>query len=455
MNSNIFANNIGDLSIARDEEGKVLIFSDLKCCHRFEKSFLAWLRANGLGKVLRNDDIDVPVRPLRAIARQLNGNPKHGDKHKIKDWEHKNDRWESLCEKTLAVLKRALDNPVKEYLRGVITDLDLATREIIRLILQEMTNRYGGYSQEKAELNFHMMRTIPNFTSVSTTNNGLQRMSELIEDRIAYRVKEEEWTDKQMRGFLLSKCREWQELSFEVGMIDRQPDMKYTEAKSAILQTVNRLANSAIVESIQAREMAARVNPLYARQGTVDNMGDKNLQNSSEQSSADAWFGAAAAMQYERSSKNCYNCHVPGHFARDCEELWCSKCRKQWTSTDQPGYHLCRNCPEAPLIGEKRKANTPAPVVRPFPPWLQQPPQEDRNASVTSRGRGRTSRTMRGPYGASRWPPTGTGLQRSSQFQGNMIEEQEIDAAQESEDCILAWQAYASSLEDDDGQEES
>jgi len=252
MNSNIFANNIGDLSIARDEEGKVLIFSDLKCCHRFEKSFLAWLRANGLGKVLRNDDIDVPVRPLRAIARQLNGNPKHGDKHKIKDWEHKNDRWESLCEKTLAVLKRALDNPVKEYLRGVITDLDLATRENIRLILQEITNRYGGYSQEKAELNFHMMRTIPNFTSVSTTNNGLQRMSELIEDRIAYRVKEEEWTDKQMRGFLLSKCREWQELSFEVGMIDRQPDMKYTEAKSAILQTVNRLANSAIVESIQA-----------------------------------------------------------------------------------------------------------------------------------------------------------------------------------------------------------
>ena len=139
---------------------------------------ISWYRANGLGKVLRNDILDIPRRPNEAINRVFGVEgwdpPQPEDRREIDEFERKNEKWEAMCEKVLFVYKRALSSGVKEFLRGTNVDMDLATRANIFLIIETTRLRYGGYSAEKAELNFFAMKTIPIFQFVTTASMGLK-----------------------------------------------------------------------------------------------------------------------------------------------------------------------------------------------------------------------------------------------------------------------------------------
>ena len=84
------SNHYDGTLVAKDDEGKVLIFSGGSCFARFLRMFLSFLCSNSLGKVLRDDPLDIPVRPVAAIAR-LNGTdpyypPQPGDSKLVSDY---------------------------------------------------------------------------------------------------------------------------------------------------------------------------------------------------------------------------------------------------------------------------------------------------------------------------------------------------------------------------------
>ena len=83
--------------IAVDDEGKVLIFAGGQCFARFYRMYLSFLRANGLGKVLIDDPIDIPIRPQAVIDRMTGVNvlvpPQPDDRRIYNDFKKEEDKW--------------------------------------------------------------------------------------------------------------------------------------------------------------------------------------------------------------------------------------------------------------------------------------------------------------------------------------------------------------------------
>ena len=65
------------------------------------------------------------------------------------------------------------------------TDLNLttATKDNILRIIHWMNQEYGGWSDSRGTRNYDEMNSIPNFTSVETTNEGFRKLKLLVEER--------------------------------------------------------------------------------------------------------------------------------------------------------------------------------------------------------------------------------------------------------------------------------
>ena len=393
--------------IAKDDEGKVLIFAGGNCFARFLRLFLSFLCSNSLGKVLRDDPLDIPVRPVAAIAR-LNGTdpyhpPQPGDAKLVSDYRKESDRWDIMCDKVLGIFKRALVSGIRLFLQGAVENFDLATRVNIWLIINATRARYGAYSEAKAQINFHAMSTIPVFRCVASTTAGLKKMAELVEERTGWGSLHEIWTDGQMRSFFLSKIRDWAAVSFVVGTIDAAPAMTYAECKDLFMITVDRLENAGYAESTMARELASRANPLFAQQAEMAReMGPRDdigwYSDAHNQPPAEGLYGAAAKL------RSCFNCREEGHFASECQQLWCYLCKMEWINMRQSGYHHNSACPVRNSMARKRSAPV-SEFPKLMPPWKQQKGSDPGRGQTFSSGVV-ANRSYAG-RGTAPWPPTG------------------------------------------------
>lgn len=59
--------------------------------------------------------------------------------------------------------------------------LGIATRHYANLIIAAVQERYGGFMNGRANLNYDATRTVPNFASVATSKKEPQKIDELIE----------------------------------------------------------------------------------------------------------------------------------------------------------------------------------------------------------------------------------------------------------------------------------
>ena len=163
-----------------------------------------------------------------------------------------------------------------------------------------------------------------------------------MEKRVGWRVLDEVWTDGQLRNFLLQKLRGWSALSFVVGTIDAHPEMTFEECKALLMLTVDRLENSSFVQTTQAREMAARVNPLYIQQAELQEGGRYSSSSTSSTNEVDAGYTLSNSMDQlycaAVNTRACYNCHEKGHLAVQCPALWCYHCKMHWSSERQQRY---------------------------------------------------------------------------------------------------------------------
>ena len=72
--------------VPKDEDGKNLLFTGKESFGRHMNSLKLWFESNKLGRVLRNELSDIPIRPTGAINRMNNSTDNHGDRKKVKKW---------------------------------------------------------------------------------------------------------------------------------------------------------------------------------------------------------------------------------------------------------------------------------------------------------------------------------------------------------------------------------
>jgi len=340
--------------VVRDEDGVQKILDGTGSFAAWLEDFEATAAANGFGRVLGNDPIDVPVRPDMAIERYLGrpglGPPFPQDDANIREWKKEVQRWESACSIVLGMLKRSISSTVRDHLIRTHHDMITATRDNIRALLDGARARFGIYTPEKSKLNFIEMSSLPPFTSVATAIAALKKLGKLTQQRQGWNNAAEMFTDGQLRSFLLEKIRSWGAMVFVVGTIDAAPNMTYDACVDLMIIKVSQLEQLELLERNQSLEMASRISPLYAQQLALMHPSDTSCSSFQSSSIDPVYDFGVASRNFSPRDSACFNCHCPGHFCNMCPEPWCYLCGGNWCPPrPQIGKHHNRDCPTRPL----------------------------------------------------------------------------------------------------------
>ena len=179
----------------KDRDGKILLFTGVENFGKFYNDFLIWSKEAGLSSVVRDEPLDIHNRPVEALERISNGTGNHDDENLKRDYIKSMNRWEDLCEKFLEDFMRTLGSNIRDYVEGELDDMNLATRANIKLIIETVRLRFGTWSSEIGELNFMAGKAIPVFKSIKDVNEGVKKLTELIQERTSWGIPEEAWTD--------------------------------------------------------------------------------------------------------------------------------------------------------------------------------------------------------------------------------------------------------------------
>jgi hypothetical protein len=268
-------------------------------------------------------------------------------------------------------------------------------------------------------------------------------------------------------------------MSFVVGQIDAAPAMTYDECIALMMITLNRLEQSDLLATTEARDLQSKVNPLYANFSS--DLLSYQSGSSVQSSSMDQMYSSAvvAPSNYPpRTSSGCFNCNG-NHMCIDCLEPWCYVCGGDWSSSQsRVGFHHNKDCslrskPYSQLA-QKRKlqiagqiqSSQPSPkrqVIQrefnpvgrgQFPRSFVPGPTGSTRGNFTSHVGGQTSFRGRGgrvPSNRGRFPPRGTGrvapLAATVDYDQSYAEESDSVISNSGEyDRAEAWMAYALSL---------
>ena len=206
------------------------------------------------------------------------------------------------------------------------------------------------------------MKRIPNFTSINTTNSGLDRMQILSEERTGWRDPQQLYSDKFYKTLLIQRMKDWDKLSFECNAIQGTEAMTFPEAKIRVLRAVKRFQ-----EDIYLNESRHFTTPPIKSNDvepniTMDSVA-LNFQGSAVQQSM------MPRLQY--NTIKCFNCGVIGHGQNRCIQPWCSNCNQQWQTTNDTNYHQMNRCLLRPPDNRPNTSNLPHRMAEPRPRYTQ------------------------------------------------------------------------------------
>ena len=106
-----------------------------------------------------------------------------------------------------------LNDDIKSAIKASGLDVEVSTKANIQLIIDYIDVEYGGWSDLRRTRNYDEMKRIANFTSIESTNAGLDRLQLLIEERISWRDATQLYTDKFHESWLPLRMKNWGQLS--------------------------------------------------------------------------------------------------------------------------------------------------------------------------------------------------------------------------------------------------
>jgi hypothetical protein len=228
--------------------------------------------------------------------------------------------------------------------------------------------QHGVWSSAAGKLNTKAMDSIPTFKSVKDVIQGCKLMGRLIQQRQSWNNPQHQWTDGELKDFLLSKMNDWDELRFTLEIIRLHPAYTYQQSREALDATVIRLSKeellkirttavmSVIIPSIRQEQkfgstVSSSADQVYSAPVNVSNIASTPITEYECQQRADYWANAAGVVRGARNQ--CYNCGGSGHFMTTCLLPFCKFCNRTWPSPGTPGYHHNTNCPTRNMHGQE------------------------------------------------------------------------------------------------------
>ena len=201
------------------------------------------------------------------------------------------------------------------------------------------------------------MKSIGNFTSIESTNEGFKKLKLLTEERNGWNDPTQVYTDAFYRNWLLLRMEDWSKLDFERNIIIGTPAMTFAVAKARVLT---------VIKSIQ--DKIYMTNTRHLKEPTITS---QDSQPSINMDSASLNFQGLAVQQPKGTARivRCYNCGTFGHMLYQCTEPWCSGCQQTWRNTTDTRYHNMSKCPSRPTDTRLQSApvNVPKPSSAPLP----------------------------------------------------------------------------------------
>jgi len=350
----------------KDERGEILTFEENENWTYFLDEFRLCMNRNEKGGVLSEEGEDEPVRPDEAFQRRIHGPPYPNDDRVILEYIKAMRSWKPMCEVVLAALKSSLGTKVMTYLRLTVDQMGLGTRQNILHIIEVIRLKYGTWTSARGNKNYMAMLAIPTFTSETLAYSGLWTMRKLRAQRQGWNDIAQLYPDNYYRTWIISML-EWDELNYIKNVISRDEDLSYNDCQVEILATLEILND-------------AKNQKLSRMKEKLDNFGAMSATDNSGILDSANYFGNSASMEqriaanvtqqlmanigsggnmghsanftqrkFQRGNTGkmtkCFNCQMNGHIARECNELWCSKCQKYFKSMQDPSYHRNTDCP--------------------------------------------------------------------------------------------------------------
>lgn len=455
----------------RDAKGQLLMFTGTESFTQHMKDFTAAMNRAGHGEILQENDDGRPMRPDDAYARRANGIQQHGDTREISEYVRAKKVADTSAEIVLASFKITLGSSVISHLSTVLPDLELATKDNVWDIIDEVRLRFGGWTPARGNRNYHEMEMIPIFLSIQKVESGLLSMKALVNERAGWNDPRQLYDDTHYREWLESRIQDWSELHFLKNNIASHPAWTYTDCKVQLLQVVKGMQEQQNKLALQREQFQS----MQAMQASINqDSSSVSHQPAMIQSSSNQWMASpGVSIDQQHATTNvvatgigstfvCYNCGQAGHYLFQCQELFHSRCY----NNNLPYDHSVQQCTKYKSY-PPRQYRTSSPSQRTQSPSTLQGSQK-RTYQQTTQSAPPTKQQYRGPgvppvppVRSTGYPPRGTGppAQTSSgshpcvqpprgRFTGSCVDIMaEVDANGEDPDAPEVLQAMFTALQ--------
>ena len=336
--------NNTNIIIARDRKNKILRFTGIEDWYEILREFRECMSRNNHAGVLSGNDYDEPVEPVAALNRLRNmarAPPLPTDQRDKTDFVKAMKIWTNSCTAVLCSLLNMLSIEVTGRLEATDLNLTEASRTNIERIIDWINYQYGGWSDSRGTRNYDEMKSIPNFTSVESTNEGFRKLKLLIEERNGWRDQSQRYTDAFYKNWLLLRMEDWPKLEFERNIIQGAPNMPFAVAKSRVLEVIKLIQEKLYM----SRSRHFNDTPIKEKDTEPNIDMDSIALNFHGNTTQRPPYPRSQTPMMQTDAKRCFNCGLTSHSQYNCNSPWCSSCKQTWTSIKDANYHKVYLCP--------------------------------------------------------------------------------------------------------------